>query len=117
MPRTLTTAAVALAVALAASCSSGDNSADAFCTDIADTQDDLLNAATADPGTIADGLAQTDPPDEIADAYNNVLDLYQDIRDNPDALTNPDNATRFADLNQDITAIEDYIRTTCDPDR
>jgi hypothetical protein len=82
-------AAIALALAIggAASCSSDDDSADAFCRDIAAVQDDLLNADSADPAAIADGLAQADPPSEIADAYHSVLELYQSLRDDPASLT------------------------------
>jgi hypothetical protein len=111
-------AALALAIGAATSCSSGgdDNSADAFCRDIAAVQDHLLNADSADPAAIADGLTRADPPGDIADAYDNVLELYESLRDDPAALTDPANATRFADLNDDITTIDDYINETCQPD-
>lgn len=74
------------------------------------------NADSADPATIADSLTRADPPGDITDAYDNVLELYESLRDDPAALTDPANATRFADLNDDITAIDDYINENCRPD-
>jgi hypothetical protein len=113
-------AAVGLALAAAAgsSCTSGGgDSADAFCRDAAAIQDDLLNADSADPAAIADNLTRAEPPGDIAEAYDNVLELYESLRDDPAALTDPANATRFADLNDDIIAINDYINQTCQPDQ
>lgn len=114
---TTTSAVVALALTVAAACSSEPATADSFCEDVAEVQDELLAADAPDSEEILDTLDDARPPDEIADAYDNVLNIYEDIGADQDALTDPSAATRIADFDDDIATVEDYLRDHCGPDK
>jgi hypothetical protein len=112
----LTAIAALTTIALSvAACGGNTNSADRFCDSTAGLQDQLLAAQAPDSESVIDTLAEADPPDEIADAYANLIDAYEDMGADQDTLTDPATATRLADLNDDITTIDTYLRTECTP--
>lgn len=112
---TATPSLVAVMLAVAA-CSGSSDNADQFCDKVAGVQDELLAAQAPSSEDVTNALDDVDPPDEIADAYTNILDAYEDMGAGQDALTDPTNATRLADLNQDIAAVDDYITAECTPE-
>jgi hypothetical protein len=106
------------AVLVLAACS-GDNDGDqAFCDDLGDTRDqltDLAATAGADPDSLAaavDDLDALDPPDEIADAYQQVIDAYTAVADTG-SITDPDIAGRLADAQTAAAEIDAYVRQEC----
>lgn len=116
MNRPITMAATTALALYVAACGGSSDSADQFCDDITGIQDELLADQAPDSQSVIDTLAEADPPDEIADAYTNLIDAYQDMGADQNTLTDPATATRLADLNDDITKIDDYLRTECAPD-
>lgn len=117
MRAVLTTAAVAI---LLAACSSGDSQASDFCDDLTDAQTQLATLDQTDSAALADAvdrLNAVDPPDDIADSYRAVLDVYTAIVDNDASLTDPALATQFADVRTHIDRIDQYITDTCTDER
>jgi hypothetical protein len=109
-------AIVATALVIGTGCGSDDSSAETFCDNLEDVQGQLNALDQADPTALdaaADTLSDLDPPDEIADSYDNVVDVYTAAADDDGSLTDPALATKFADVRNDITRIDDYITDTC----
>jgi hypothetical protein len=120
--RTTRTTGVALAAVLAlglgACGGGGDDGAPDFCDELTDANEQLADIAQASPnqvGDIVDALEDIDPPGEVEDAYNNVLDLYRRIADGDAALTDPALATDFANVQTDIQQIQDFTADECEP--
>jgi hypothetical protein len=114
----LTTATVAL---LLTACSDGGTEARDFCDDLSNVRGQLATLGQGDPAAFADvvdRLETIDPPDEIADSYRAVLEVYTAIADDGEAtLTDPEFGTRFADVRADIDRIDEYISDTCTDER
>lgn len=115
--RTTGTLAIATLTITLSTCSSGDNNTDAFCDTMHETQLDLIASNTQDDTAIeriVNALEEVNPPDEIASEFDNVLNVYGRVADGT-ALTDPELATNLADINSDITTVENYINDNCKP--
>jgi hypothetical protein len=115
MRRTGTTgAALAAVLALGLSaCGGGGDDAQDFCDELTDANQQLADIAQASPDQvdeIVDALGDIDPPGEIEDAYNNVLNLYRRIA----VLTDPALATDFANVQTEIAEIQDFTTEECE---
>jgi len=118
--RTTRTTGVALAAVLAlglGACGGGGDDAQDFCDELTDANEQLANLAQASPDQvdeIVDALEDIDPPGEIDDAFDRVLDLYRQISDGDAALTDPALATDFANVQNDIQQIQDFTADECE---
>lgn len=109
-------AITAITVAAAAGCGGDGGSTESFCEDLTEVRAHLDVLDQNDPQALDEAVAvldDIDPPGEISDAYDNVLELYKIVADNDASVTDPDLATRFADLREDITKIEDFTTENC----
>jgi uncharacterized protein (DUF433 family) len=85
--RRSTLALPVLALALGVACSDSDSggpdeaaggSADAFCGDFQDLEERYADDADADPEVVLDELDALEPPDEIADDYQQLIDALRE---------------------------------------
>jgi hypothetical protein len=112
-----TTIATTIALTVPLGCSDQDDESQAqhFCDELTSVQDEFAALDQTSPdqlGQTVDTLDDIDPPDDIAPAYNNVLDVYRTIADGG-SLTEPANANKFADIQNDISAIAQYTADNC----
>jgi hypothetical protein len=118
--RTRRTTGAALAAVLAlglGACGGGGDGAQNFCDELTDANEQLAEIAQASPDQIdeiVDALNDIEPPGEIDDAYNNVLDLYRRIADGDAALTDPALATDFANVQTELQQIQDFTSEECE---
>jgi hypothetical protein len=119
--RTTRTTAAALAASVGlglGACGGGGDDAQDFCDELTGANEQLADLSQASPDQvdeIVDALEGIDPPGEIDDAYDRVLDLYRQIADGDAALTDPALATDFANVQTDIQQIQDFTTEECEP--
>lgn len=109
-------AIIAITIVAAAGCGGDGGSTESFCEDLTEVRTHLDALDQNDPDALDEAVAALDgidPPSEISDAYDNVLELYKIMAENDASVTDPNIATRFADLREDITKIDDFTTENC----
>jgi hypothetical protein len=101
-------------------CSGDDDSpsAGSFCDDYRAVEDELAGLPQSTPDEldrVMDEIAAVDPPEEIADAYDDVVTAYREIVEEG-SLTDPAMAARFADAEEAIVDVEAYVTENCSAD-
>ena len=94
-----------------------DTTESGFCDNFQTVTDGLTKSGNATPDELQDqldNLAQIDPSDQIADAYQNLIDAYQAATD-AEALTDPAIAAELSQAQANLTEIETYIADNCTP--
>jgi hypothetical protein len=99
---------------------SGGGSAEEFCGDFEALNDRFAEdpEAAADAGQVLDGLESLDPPEEIADAYQKVIDVSRqtselDVED-PEAVEEMQQLSEeAADAEAEVTT---FLREECEID-
>lgn len=104
-----------VALTFAGACGGGSEGTVAFCDDLS-TIEESLDPFQQDEvkgiTDIADTLEAIYPPDEIAEAYDNIVEVYRSM-DDEQSITDPAFATRFADVSSDISEVQAYITDHC----
>ncbi len=111
--------AVAGAVVLLAACGDDDggsgDSAGAFCEEMVDVQADLGSLSTGDPAgfdSVVERLREVDPPAEIAESYEAVVDAYATLADEG-GLTDPAAQETVVAAQEHATELTEYIADNC----
>jgi hypothetical protein len=111
--------AAAGAVVLLAACGDDDggssDSADTFCEEMVDVQADLGSLSTGDPAgieSVVDRLREVDPPAEVAEAYEAVVDAYATLADG-DGLTDPAAQETVVAAQEHATELTEYVADNC----
>jgi hypothetical protein len=130
--RALTGVAVAavLAGALTGCGRGGDSATDAFCDDYRQVADDLEGVAPDDAGAVEEGLQRLeglDPPDEIKDEFEQIVELVRESNDLAKSvdMNDPEQVSqaqeRFADREEELAAastkVGDFLSENCGIDQ
>ena len=98
----------------------GSGSTDAFCAEFASLDERFSSdpEAAADPNAVVEALEQLDPPAEIADDFETVLDAARSLAElDP---SDPDAADEAQALNDEAAdaqgRVSDYLDANCDLD-
>jgi hypothetical protein len=124
--RALTGVAVVAALALAGCGRGGDSTTDAFCHDYRKVADDLEGVRQNDADAVDEGLrnlAALDPPDEIKDEFDQIVDLVRRSNDMAKQVDMSDPAQvsqaqqAFADQEEELAAastkVGDFLSENC----
>lgn len=109
-------AATTVVLAVTTACGSDGNSAEPFCDDLIAAQDQLTTVDQMDPNSLRDTvdvLEEINPPDEIADSYDAIVEVYSAIASDEGSVTDPSLATKFADIGNDIRSIDEFVTESC----
>ena len=117
---------VALVVVSSGCGRGGDSATKAFCDDYRQISDDLEGVAPADADAVDEGLRQLDaldPPDEIKDEFNQIVELVREANDmakqvdmqDPTQVSQAQQA--FADREEELAAasakVGDFLSENC----
>ncbi|HET6771923.1 MAG TPA: hypothetical protein VFH36_01355 [Acidimicrobiales bacterium] len=111
--------AVVLAAATVLTVACGDDdgaSGEAFCDEMAEVQGDLGSLSTSDPASldsVVERLRQVEPPAEIAEAYQGVVDGYAAMAEDG-GLTDPAAQDRLVEAQEHLTQLSEYLAENCD---
>jgi hypothetical protein len=110
--------AVVLAAATVLTVACGDDdgaSGEAFCDEMAEVQGDLGSLSTSDPASldsVVERLRQVEPPAEIAEAYQGVVDGYAAMAEDG-GLTDPAAQDRLVEAQEHLTHLSEYLAENC----
>ncbi|MGH9185592.1 MAG: hypothetical protein ACRD0U_07240 [Acidimicrobiales bacterium] len=114
MRRSLTWLAGATLVLVA--CGGDSGASEAFCDNLASVEQAFADLSSAPPGddfqSAVDNLAEIDPPAEIDDAYQEMVDAYSSIAD-AGSVTDPDIAGTLADAQAATAEIDSFVTQEC----
>jgi hypothetical protein len=110
-------AATVLTVAACGDDDAGDDGAsgEAFCDAMAEVQGDLGSLSTSDPASldsVVERLRQVEPPAEIAEAYQGVVDGYAAMAEDG-GLTDPAAQDRLVEAQEHLTHLSEYLAENC----
>jgi hypothetical protein len=116
--RAVVLAAAPVLTAAACGDDAGDDGAsgEAFCDEMAEVQGDLGSLSTSDPASldsVVERLRQVEPPAEIAEAYQGVVDGYAAMAEDG-GLTDPAAQDRLVEAQEHLTHLSEYLAENCD---
>jgi hypothetical protein len=110
------TISVAAGLTMAACSNGDDDEADqSFCDDFSHAQDELAQVTEPTPDNVqhlVEHLEGIDPPADIQEPYDNLLDTYRQIADGT-PLTDPGLASGLADTQTNLDQIQTYVSDNC----